>query len=155
MNIQEIFTKIRIDINIIKSNEIIKEQYNNLEVFLKSKNINVIHFFSQIKRNEHYNGLICESMFFDNEYIYDIVVGVDNIDIHFVLLKNVSKINVSTRPNYIKDKLEDGTVSQKIEFTSQLNISYQENSTLYYTTTTERYNDLLIIADILTKMIVK
>lgn len=155
MNINEIFSKIRNDIKIIKSNEIVKLQYDELESFLRKKNIEIIHSFSQIKRNDVYNGLINETMFFDSEFIYDIVVGVDNIDIHIVLLKHVSKINVSTIPNYINEKNEDGTVFQKIEFSCQLNISYQENSTLYYVTPTEKYGELLNIADILTKMITK
>ncbi len=155
MNINEIFKKIRNDIEVIKSNSIIREQYNSLEEFLKSKNINIIHSFSQIKRNEHYKGLVNETMFFDEKYIYDIVVGVDNIDIHIVLLKHVSKVNVSTIPNYINEKNEDETNSQRVEFHSQLIIAYQEQSQLYYVTPTEKYTELLVIADILTKMIAK
>lgn len=153
MNIEQVFEKIRKDIALIKSNEIIIDQYTQLEKMLNSKNIEVIHYFSQIRRNQQFKGLISETMFFDRQFIYDIVVGVDNLDTHLVLLKHVSKVNITTNPNYIEEKKDDGIISQRTEYNSQLHILYQEQSQLYYQTPTDKYGELLRIAEILTKMI--
>lgn len=153
MDINSIFKKIKTDISLIKSNPIVVEQFLKLEEMLLNKNINVIHHFGQIKRNQQFKGLISETMFFDKNFIYDIVVGVDNIDLHIVLLKHVSKVNVTTYPSYVNEKKADGSSSQRTEYNSQLNILYQEQTQLYYQTPPEKFGELLVIAEILTKMI--
>jgi len=155
MNIEEIFQKIQLDLDVIKSNQVIRQQYLDLENFIRNKNIKPIYSFSQIKRNQEFKGLVSETMFFDDQFIYDIVVGVDNIDTHIVLIEHISKVSVATIPNYINEKSENGTDIQRVELNSHLTISYQEQSQLFYITPTEKYNELLTIVDILTKMIAK
>lgn len=155
MKTEEILRKVRLDLDTIKSNPIIRQQYKELENFLISKNIEPIHSFGQLKRNQQFKGLISETMFFDNKFIYDLVVGVDNIDTHIVLIEHISKVSVATIPNYINEKDSNGTNIQRVELNSQLTISYQEQSQLYYQTPIEKFQELLKIADILTKMIGK
>lgn len=153
MNTDNLFKKIRENIDAIKANEIIRKQYDHLETFLKNRNIDIIHSFTQISRNPQYKGLISETLFFDNKFIYDIVVGVDNIDSHIVKINQVSKVGTSIVPNYINEKNEDGTNKQRVEFNSRLIISYQEDSQFSYQANTEKFEDLLLTAEVLTKTI--
>lgn len=153
MNINEVFKKIRKDLDLIKVTSVIREQYSQLENYLINQNLNIIHSFSQIKRNQQFKGLVSETMLIDNKQVYDIVVGVDNLDINVILTKHISRINIVTTPNYINEKKKDGSSTQKVELNSQLNIISQEHVQFYYQTSPEKYSDLLIIADTLTKMI--
>jgi hypothetical protein len=153
MTIDKLFEKIRININAIKAKDIIREQYEHLESFLKKRNINIVHSFTQISRNPQFKGLISETLFFDDKFVYDIVVGVDNIDSHIVKINQVSKVGTAIVPNYINEKNEDGTTKQRVEFNSRLIISYQEQSQFSYQATTEKFDELLLVAEILTKTI--
>jgi hypothetical protein len=153
MNIEEVFEKIRENINAIKANDIIRNQYEQLELFLKRRNIKVIHSFSQIGRNQQFKGLISETMFFDDKFVYDIVVGVHNIDSHIIKMSQVSKVATAIVPNYINEKKEDGTNKQRVEFHSSLVIKYQEDSRLTYQASTEKFKELLLVTDALTKTI--
>jgi hypothetical protein len=153
MNIENLFEKIRINIDAIKANDIIRNQYEYLESFLKKRNINIIHSFTQISRNQQYKGLISETLFFDDKFLYDIVIGVDNIDSNIVKINQVSKVGAAIVPNYINEKNDDSTIKQRVEFNSRLTISYQEDSQFSYQATTEKFDELLLAAEILTKTI--
>ena len=153
MNIDNLFGKIRNNIDAIKAKDIIREQYEHLESFLKKRNINIIHSYTQISRNPQFKGLISETLFFDDKYIYDIVVGVDNIDSHILKINQVSKVGTAIVPNYINEKNEDGMTKQRVEFNSRLIISYQEQSEFSYQATTDKFDELLLVAEKLTKTI--
>jgi hypothetical protein len=153
MNIDKLFEKIRTNIDAIKANDIIRNQYEYLESFLKKRDINIIHSFIQITRNKQYKGLISETLFFDDKFLYDIVIGVDNIDSNIVKINQVSKVGAAIVPNYINEKNDDSTIKQRVEFNSRLTISYQEDSQFSYQASTEKFDELLLAAEILTKTI--
>lgn len=155
MNLEQVFKKIRDNINAIKANDIIRNQYEHLELFLKKRNINVVHSFTQISRNQQFRGLISETLFFDDKFVYDIVVGVDNIDSCIIKIDQISNVATAIVPNYIDEKKEDGTNKQRVEFHSRLVISYQEQSQLSYQASTEKFEELLLVTEVLTKTISK
>ena len=124
--IDEIFNKIEDDINIIKSSEVIRRQFQQLKDYLYRQKITLIHQFNQVKKNTQFEGLVSETMFFDDKIIYDIVVGTENIEVNFVLLEYVSKLQFATNPIYTSDKTADGEKIKKVDYTSRFIISYQE-----------------------------
>ena len=115
-------------------------------------NVNVIDHFYQLKKNDKGEGLAFEIMFFDNNYIYDIVFTRTTVDYITVLINSVNMAFVET--NYGQNKNEKGeiTIIDKLQFS----ISYGGDlRTLVYVMDTKRFSEIHRIKNNLLKIIQK
>jgi hypothetical protein len=115
-------------------------------------NVNVIDHFYQLKKNDKGEGLAFEIMFFDNNYIYDIVFTRTTVDYITVLINSVNMAFVET--NYGQNKNEKGeiTIIDKLQFS----ISYGGDlRTLVYVMDTKRFSEIHRIKNNLLKTIQK
>lgn len=151
--LDEIIDRIDSDINLIKCSETIQEQFEEVKSYLRQQKVQPIYYFSQIKRNPEYEGLISETMFIDGKFVYDIVVGSGNMDIHLLAVEQITKIRLVTMPRNVKKKESNNEEYEVTEYLPRLIIFYQEQSQLYYEVPAKKYSSLVKMMNELTKLI--
>lgn len=115
-------------------------------------NVNVIDHFYQLKKNDKGEGLAFEIMFFDNNYIYDIVFTRTTVDYISVLINSVNMAYVETNYGQTKNEKGEITVIDKLQFS----ISYGGDlRTLVYVMDTKRFTEIHRIKNNLLKTIQK
>lgn len=153
MTIQEIFNDISKRLVTIKASETTIMAYNS---FLKeSPNLHIkpIRHFIQIARNPNpqLQGLVIECLIVDEKRLYDIVIGIDNVDINSIWIKDLVKVGVQTIPVISKTKENEQEIIIK-EYFTQLLITYSTGDNYFYKTNIERIGELYQLASLITNM---
>ncbi|MEY2792295.1 MAG: hypothetical protein RJA76_287 [Bacteroidota bacterium] len=137
MNGQQLFEQLYENLLIIGPSEKNLVFYN--EIKMSIFNINIIDHFYQLKKNDKGEGLAFEIMFFDNNYIYDIVFTRTTVDYITVLINSVNMAFVETNYGQIKNEKGEITIIDKLQFS----ISYGGDlRTLVYVMEIKRFSEI-------------
>ncbi|CAM3930142.1 hypothetical protein FLCU109888_09515 [Flavobacterium cucumis] len=153
MTIQEIFNDITKRLITIKASETTIMAYNSFLNESSNLNIKPIRHFIQIARNPNpqFQGLVIECLIVDEQRLYDIVIGTDNIDINSIWIKDLIKVGIQTIPVISKTKENEQEIVKK-EYFAQLLITYSPGNNYFYKTNIERIGELYQLASLLTNM---
>ncbi|MES2516448.1 MAG: hypothetical protein V4580_20010 [Bacteroidota bacterium] len=147
--IQEVQKKL----NAIKADNTTIEVFNKLANSMLLENELVQRSFIQISQhpNPQLQGLAVEVLIITKDKLHDIVVGVSNLTINTVWIKEIVKVELFVNSTHRRTVM--GATEQTIsDFHTQLNIMYSSGHTLYYKANLDRYQDCVDIRNLIIKI---
>lgn len=145
MTAQDIFNDISNKLPIIRPSQVSLNTIHKFIAVSHNLKIKPVTYFIQVARNSNpaYTGLVIECLIIDETRLFDIVVGVDNVTINTIWLREIKKVEVLT--STIREV-------EKTDYFAQLNISYGSMAAFFYKTNIDRINEFFLISNLISNI---
>lgn len=141
-SLQQIFENLEKNVISIRSSEVVRLQFRHLKTLYINSSIEPEFYFSQIRINEKHEGLASDSIFFDNEKVYDVVIGKQDLSIVEIPWSDFTTVGLFTTPVITTKNENNKSIKTVTGHRTRLELKGKTTIGLYYEVSDKEFSDI-------------